>query len=174
MAEPFLAEIRMMSFNFAPRGWAECNGQLLSISQNTALFSLLGTTYGGDGKTTFALPDLRSRVPTHQGAGLVLGESSGTETYTLTPNEIPAHNHLMQASTLDANVFQSSPAVPEILAVVPPGKGNLYAPNQGGGLLTMLPGTIANTGGSQPHENRQPFLAVNFCIALQGVFPSRG
>src|SRR5262245_31021940 len=142
MADPFLGEIRMMSFSFPPKGWAECNGQLLSISQNAALFSLLGTNYGGDGKTTFALPDLRSRVPAHEGAGLTIGESGGTEFCTLTPAEMPAHNHLMQASTLDADVVQSSPSIPEILAAVPAGKGNLYAPNPGGGTVVLQPGTI--------------------------------
>jgi microcystin-dependent protein len=176
MSEPFLGQIMIFGGNFAPRGWAFCNGQLLSIAQNSALFSLLGTTYGGDGVTTFGLPDLRGRVPMHwgQGPGLtnrVLGESSGSETVTLLSTQIPAHNHLMQASTTDAN--QASPAN-NICAPVLDSQGaagfefSNAAPN-----ATMNPAAIAASGGSQPHENLQPYLCLSFVIALEGLFPSR-
>jgi microcystin-dependent protein len=164
MAEPYMSEIRMFSSNFAPKGWALCDGQLLPINQNQALFSLLGTTYGGNGQTNFALPDLRGRVPMHMGAGFTLGEVSGTETVTLQMSEMPAHTHLVAASGADATL--NSPAG-NVFAVSP---GNVY--ENSGGTPLMAP-TITNTGGSQPHENRQPLLAITFCIALQGIFPSQ-
>lgn len=164
MAEPFLAEIRIMSFNFAPKGWAMCDGQFLLINQNQALFSLLGTTYGGNGQTTFALPDSRSRVPIHVGNGHTLGELGGEQAHTLTLSELPTHVHTASASSstgnavLPANNVLASPL-------------NLsYRP--GGNLVTLAPGTISNTGGSQAHLNMQPFLTLTFCIALQGIFPS--
>jgi microcystin-dependent protein len=164
MAEPFLSEIRIMSFNFAPKGWAQCNGQLLPINQNQALFSLLGTTYGGDGRVTFGLPDLRGRTPIHVGSGHTLGERGGEQNHTLTLAEIPTHAHTVQVSTLDtggndnpSNRFLGSAAF------------MFHTPqNQ----TPMNPGTISNAGGSQAHLNMQPFLTLLFAIALQGIFPS--
>lgn len=164
MAEPFLSEIRIMSFNFAPKGWALCNGQLLPINQNQGLFSLLGTTYGGDGRVTFALPDLRARTPIHVGSGHTLGERGGEQAHTLSISEIPTHTHLVNASgaAADTNV----PAANTFLGVI----SNAYtAPSN---LVAMAPSEIGNTGGSQAHLNMQPFLTLNFCIALQGIFPS--
>ena len=164
MAEPFLAEIRIMSFNFAPKGWAMCNGQLLPINQNQALFSLLGTTFGGDGRTTFGLPDLRGRVPIHVGSGWSLGQKGGEEFHTVTQQEMPSHLHGVQANSAAANK-----AVPtgNFLANV---STKVYGATVN--LTTLHPSTVSNLGGSQPHENRQPFLVLNFCIALQGIFPS--
>jgi microcystin-dependent protein len=163
MAEPFLSEIRMMSFNFAPRGWALCDGQTMPINQNQALFSLLGTTYGGNGTTNFLLPDLRARVPIHSGAGHTIGERAGAAAHTLTPSEMPAHSHALSASTNAATV---SVPTGNVLAAV----NNGYTASAN--LVGMAAGELTNTGGSQPHENRQPFLTINFCIALQGIFPS--
>jgi len=165
MAEPFLSEIRIFSFNFAPRGWALCNGQFLPINQNQALFALLGTTYGGNGQTTFALPDYRGRVPIHSGDGHTLGERGGAQAHTLTQQELPAHTHMVNATSNSA-----STTVPtgNFLADTKPSE--LYNAADGG--VAMSPSMVTNVGGSQPHENRQPFLAVNFCIALQGIFPS--
>lgn len=173
MSEPFIGEIKLVGFNFAPRGWALCNGQLLPIAQNTALFSLLGTTYGGNGQTTFALPDLRGRVPIHMGQGPGLssrniGESSGTENVTLGVSQMPSHTHTARGNTGLAN--KQSP-VGAVNAVEPTGQTATYsnaAPN-----ADMNPGAIASTGGSQPHPNMQPFLAVNFVIALEGIYPAR-
>lgn len=173
MSEPFLAEVRLFGFNFAPRGWALCDGQILPINQNQSLYSLLGTTYGGDGRTTFALPDLRGRVPIHvgrsNGGGLhQLGEKSGEETHTLSAAEMPQHTHNAHASTTDGDT-----PLPEgtVLASTP---AQIYRPFSGGTSDTTLhPGTVANVGGGQAHDNLQPFLAVNFAIALQGLFPSR-
>jgi microcystin-dependent protein len=164
MAEPFLSEIRVMSFNFAPKGWALCNGQLLPINQNQALFSLLGTTYGGNGQTNFALPDLRDRVPIHTGNSHTLGERAGEAAHTLTISELPTHQHVPIAATSDAN----SPAPSNQMLA---GFNNGY--RGASNLVPLEPSTIASVGGSQPHENRQPFLALNFCIALQGIFPSQ-
>ena len=164
MAEPFLSEIRIMSFNFAPKGWAMCNGQLLPINQNQPLFSLLGTTYGGDGRVNFALPDLRSRVPIHMGSGHTLGERGGEQAHTLSISEIPTHTHTALASGDNAT---SLIAATNVLAAA----NNVYtAPNN---LTSLLPGTLANVGGSQAHLNMQPFLVLNFSIALQGIFPSQ-
>lgn len=164
MSEPFLGEIKIFSFGFAPKGWALCNGQLLPINQNQALFALLGTTYGGDGRTTFALPNLQGRVPFHMGGGFTQGQSSGEAAHTLTISEMPAHTHLPVGNSNNASV--ASPA------------GNLWAGSSGGGYLptantTMNPASILPTGGSQPHDNMSPYLVLNFCIALQGIFPSR-
>ena len=171
MADPFVAEIRIFPFNFAPQGWAFCDGQLLPISQNTALFSLLGTTYGGDGRSTFGLPDLRGRVPIapDQGPGLsnrFLGEQGGTDTVTLLTSEIPSHTHTLTASTGDAT--QSTPADALLATGIAVG---MFAPV--GPTVTLAPSTLSITGSSQPHQNAMPSLVFNFCIALQGVFPPR-
>ncbi len=161
MGEPFLGELKLLAFNYAPRGWAMCNGQLMQIAQNQALFSLLGTTYGGNGQTTFALPDLRGRVALHVGNGFTQGGKAGEEAHTLSTQEMPAHNHPVLASTAAGNG-----ADPTILAAFSDGYGG--AAN----LTAIQPATVTNVGGSQPHENRQPFLVLNWCIALQGIFPS--
>ena len=165
MAEPFLSEIRMMSFNFAPKGWALCNGQLLPINQNQALFSLLGTTFGGDGRVNFGLPNLQSKVPIHTGGGFTLGQTGGEQSHTLTSAELPTHTHALQATSSNGS------------AIIP--TGNLLAGStpqlyhaQDASVTPMNPGSVANVGGSQPHLNMQPFLALNFSIALQGIFPS--
>jgi microcystin-dependent protein len=164
MAEPFLSEIRIMSFVFAPKGWALCNGQLLPINQNQGLFSLLGTTFGGDGRVNFALPDLRGRTPIHVGSGHTLGERGGEQAHTLSIAELPEHTHVLQASETAGNV--PVPAS-NILALSP---SNLYsAPTS---LTSLSPTSVTNTGGSQAHLNMQPFLTLSFCIALQGIFPS--
>ena len=165
MAEPFLAEIRIVSFNFAPKGWAMANGQLLPINQNQALFSLLGTTYGGNGQTTFALPDIRGRVSMHFGNGHILGEKGGEQAHTLSISELPTHAHVAQASINSGNVQTGAG---NVLGQV---LGRLYTdPSQ---LTTLSPSTITNVGGSQAHLNMQPFLALTYCIALQGIFPSQ-
>jgi microcystin-dependent protein len=165
MADPFLGEIRMFAFDYLTPGWAMCNGQVLSISQNQALFSLLGTTYGGNGQTTFGIPDLRGRVPIHFGSLHALGEVSGQEAHTLTIAELPAHTHFAQASTTDAET--NVPSNSAYLGAV----NNTYAPASN--LVAMGPTELSFTGGSQPHPNMQPYLVVSFCIALQGIFPSR-
>ena len=167
MAEPFLGQLMLVPYNFAPRGWALCNGQILSIAQNTALFSLLGTTYGGNGQTTFALPDLRGRVPVSagQGPGLSnynLGEVAGVESVTLNMNQMPAHTHTIACNSGDPN--DSSPA-----NTVPSGGGSYNTAAN----ATMSQGTASVAGGSQPHENRHPYLVLNWIIALEGIFPSR-
>ena len=177
MPDPFLGEIRMFGGNFAPIGWALCNGQLLSIAQNSALFAILGTYFGGDGQTTFALPDLRSRVPIHQGQGQGLspytqGQQAGSEQVTLLPNQMPAHTHIVNASGATAN---SSTAAGNFPATAAPARGQsnaaeIYGPSAS---ATMSPTMIAPAGGSQAHANIQPSLCVTFIIALQGVFPSR-
>ena len=163
MAEPFLSEIRIMSFNFPPKGWAFCNGQLLPINQNQALFSLLGTMYGGNGQTNFALPNLRGRAPIHKGSGHTLGETGGQTAHTLTISEMPQHVHIAQGQPLAGS--QLSP-VNALLSQA----SNVY--RTADNLISLHPGTIATVGGSQAHQNMQPFLALNFCIALQGIFPS--
>ncbi len=165
MAEPFLGEIRLMSFGFAPRGWALCNGQLLPINANAALFSLLGTAYGGDGRTTFALPNLQGRVPIHRGGSHFLGERGGANTHTLAAAELPTHTHALNVSTA-ANGGNVSPAGRFLGA----GNNVYHAPTA---FTAMHPLTVANVGSGQPHENRQPYLTINFCIALAGIFPSR-
>lgn len=172
MADPFVAEIRIVPFNFAPKGWAFCNGQILPLSQNTALFSLLGTTYGGDGRSNFALPDLQGRAPMQpgQGPGLSLrdlGESGGSETVTLLESEIPAHTHALRASTFPA---QSADPTGAVLARTV--GGAVYNPDTGN-QVPMAPEAVATVGGSLPHNNLQPYLTLNFAIALQGVFPPR-
>ena len=165
MAEPFLSEIRIMSFVFAPKGWALCNGQLLPINQNQALFSLLGTTFGGDGRVNFALPDLRSRVPIHVGGGHTLGERGGEQAHTLSIAELPTHTHLVAASST-ASGGTVSPNNAYL-----GGANNAYR-SPGGPATAMSAATITNVGGSQAHLNMQPFLTLSFCIALQGIFPS--
>jgi microcystin-dependent protein len=172
MAEPFLGQIQAFGFNFAPRGWAMCNGQILPIAQNTALFSLLGTQYGGNGQTTFALPDLRSRVSIHQGQGpglssYVIGEQSGTETVTLQVTQMPAHNHgiVLLANSGDATSGKPSGKFMAQTAAA------TYAATQDG--TGMGPQSTGITGGSQPFQILQPFLVINWCIALEGIFPSR-
>ena len=175
-ADPYIGEISIFAGNFAPRGWAFCNGQLLPIAQNTALFSILGTTYGGNGTTTFALPDLRGRAPlsSGQGPGLSdydLGQSGGTETVTLTTNEIPAHNHSVGAFNNKGDQSNPTNNVNAIVVDSSNGTANAYAASAN---ATMNNGAVGSTGGSQPHNNMQPYLTLNFIIALQGVFPSRG
>jgi microcystin-dependent protein len=168
MAEPFLSEIRIMSFNFAPKGWALCNGQLLPINQNQGLFSLLGTTFGGDGRVNFALPDIRGRVPIHDGDGHTLAERGGEEFHTVSIAETPTHTHTANATTAQADQNSNSAAPTRM-----PAQSNfsfLYGPASN--FQSMAPNALANAGGSQAHENKQPFLVVNFCIALQGIFPS--
>jgi microcystin-dependent protein len=164
MASPFLSEIRIMSFGFPPKGWALCDGQLLPINQNQALFSLLGTTYGGDGRVNFGLPNLQGRVPMHMGNGHTLGERGGEQAHTLNISELPAHNHVPVGSSNNASA--ASPA------------GNLWATLSSGGYdpnagTSLNPASILPTGGSQAHNNMAPFLTLNFCIALQGIFPSQ-
>lgn len=166
MSEPFLAEIRIVGFNFAPRGWAFCDGQILPINQNQALFSLLGTTYGGDGRTSFGLPELRGRTPLHPGDGITLGAKSGEETHTLSTAEIPQHSHAMQGSGDAATT--NTPGNSQVFARAT--QSTYHTP---GANVGAVAGTVSNTGGGQAHNNMQPSLAVNFCIALQGLFPSR-
>ncbi|MGA8213804.1 MAG: tail fiber protein [Candidatus Sulfotelmatobacter sp.] len=170
MASQFLGEIRMFAGNFAPQGWAMCNGQLLSISQNTALFALLGTTYGGDGTTTFALPNLQSRIPIHQGQGVglspyVIGQLSGTENVTLLTSQLPQHTHAANADSGSGGV--SNPANTYWASSA---NTKQYAPSTN---AAMAPSAMSQTGGSQPHTNIMPYLAVSFIIALEGIFPSR-
>lgn len=167
MAEPFLAEIRIMSFNFAPRGWAMCNGQLLPINQNQALFSLLGTMYGGNGQTTFALPDLRGQTPIHFGAGHTQGEKAGEQAHTLSISELPTHTHVANATSIAAT--DGNPANNRLLSQST--LAALYA--NPSNLTPMDPSSISNVGGSQAHLNMQPFLTLTFCIALIGIFPSQ-
>jgi microcystin-dependent protein len=173
MADPFVAEIRIFPFNFAPKGWAFCDGQLLPLSQNTALFSLLGTTYGGNGKSNFALPNMQGNAPMHpgQGQGLSLhdlGETGGTQFVTLLESEMPIHNHFLRAQTVD------NADITNVVATAS------FAPSTGGTLYQNASDTqmgfqaLAPAGGSLPHNNMQPYLTLNFCIALQGVFPPRG
>ncbi len=164
MSEPFLGEIKVISWNFPPKGWAFCNGTLLPINQNQALFSILGTTYGGDGRTTFALPNLQGRTPFHVGNGIVLGEMGGETTHTLNISELPAHTHVPNANTATATV--GTPA------------GNFWSTQDAAAFdsasnTAMNPADIGVTGGSQPHENMSPYLVLNFIIALQGIFPSQ-
>jgi microcystin-dependent protein len=172
VSEPFLSEIKIMSFNFAPKGWAMCNGQFLPINQNQPLFALLGTTYGGNGQTTFALPDLRARVPLHQGSGHTLGEKAGEQAHTVTSNEMPTHVHDFSSNTCVASATAN--------ATVGPPTSNYWAnfgktaySTGGVSLGAMSPQAVSNVGGSQAHTNMQPYLVLNFCIALQGIFPSQ-
>ncbi len=166
MAEPFLSEIRIFSFVFAPKGWALCNGQLLPINQNQALFSLLGTTFGGDGRVNFALPDIRSRVPIHVGSGHTLGERGGEQAHTISIAELPTHTHVVNAST-NSSTRVTNPTNNFPTDASP---NSVYSPPVN--LGAFKPETVTNTGGSQAHLNMQPFLTLNFSIALQGIFPS--
>ena len=165
MAEPFLGEIRIFTINFAPKGWAMCNGQFLPINQNQGLFSLLGTTYGGDGRTTFALPDLRGRVPIHMGNGFTQGQKGGEQNHTLTISEMPQHIHFLNATNNTATATAPSGSVVQSAT---PSNSFGSATN----LVPMSPAMVGNVGGSQPHVNMQPYLTLTFCIALQGIFPS--
>jgi len=165
MSEPFLAEVKIISWNFPPKGWAFCNGQLLPINQNQALFSLLGTTYGGDGRTTFALPNLQGSMPVHVGQGIALGQRGGETAHTLNISEMPAHNHIPVGSNINPPPF-------------PTATGNLWSANNAKPFAasatgSMNPACVAVAGGSQPHENMSPYLVLNFIIALQGIFPIR-
>jgi len=173
MSNPFLGEIKIISWNFAPQGWAFCNGQFLPINQNQALFSILGTTYGGNGQTTFALPDFRGRSPYHVGT-MTLGERGGEAAHTLTSQEMPTHFHSPNASNTSGNLVFPATLSPvashNIWAIT---TQNPYTAPPGTSLAPMNAGCISNTGGSQAHENRQPYLVLNFIIALQGIFPSR-
>lgn len=169
MSDPFLGEIKVVSFGFAPKGWAECNGQLLSINQNQALFSLLGTMYGGNGQTNFALPDLRTKTAIHVGPSHSQGQTAGEQAHSLTLNELPAHTHAVAATTDAAT--QPTPVGALLAATDGVTFGTAYGP--GGVLGTMAPGAVGNAGGSQPHNNMQPHLTLTFVIALQGIFPSR-
>jgi microcystin-dependent protein len=175
MADPFVAEIRIFPFNFAPKGWAFCDGQILPISQNTALFSLLGTTYGGDGKSTFALPDLQGSAAMHpgQGQGLSLrdlGEIGGSQTVTLIQTEMPFHTHTLQGGVDPGNLFGPDPVEPTILTRASGGTVYNQTVNPA---APMAPQTLSPAGGSLPHNNMQPYLTLNFCLAMQGVFPPR-
>jgi microcystin-dependent protein len=165
MAEPFLSEVRIFSFSFAPRGWAQCNGQLLPINQNQALFALLGTTYGGNGQTNFALPDFRGRVPIHVGSGHTLGERAGEQAHTLSIQELPTHTHLVNVTTATADEQYATTTTYWA-------GGSSSAGFHQNVNTAMDPSIILPTGGSQAHLNMQPFLTLNFCIALQGIFPS--
>jgi microcystin-dependent protein len=165
VGEPYLSEIKIMSFGFAPKGWAQCNGQLLPINQNQALFSLLGTTYGGDGRVNFGLPNLQGRAPTHTGNGLTIGERGGEQTHTLLTSEMPTHIHTVNASSTATNGLDSP--VNNYLG----GYNNLY--HAQASLTSIQPNTVGQNGSSQPHPNMQPYLTLNFCIALQGIFPSQ-
>jgi microcystin-dependent protein len=165
MAEPFLGELRLMSFNFAPRWWATCSGQLMPINQNQALFSLLGTMYGGDGQTSFALPDLRGRVPLHRGGGWIQGQRFGEEFHVLAPNQLPQHNHALNASSAQGDAADPTGRV---LAAA----DNAYRPATS--LVALSPASIDPVGGSQAHENRPPSLVLSWCIAIIGIFPSWG
>ena len=171
MAEPFLSEIRIFSFNFAPKGWALCNGQLLPINQNQALFSLLGTTYGGTGQTNFALPNLRGRASIHEGSGFTLGQAGGQSAHTVTMSEMPTHTHFQNSNMcIGGNNINATLGDPTSNYWANNGKAQ-YATNTLD--QVMHPSAVTNVGGSQPHNNMQPYLVLNFCIALQGIFPSQ-
>jgi len=165
MSEPFLAEVRMVGFNFNPRGWAFCDGQILPINQNQSLYSLLGTTYGGDGRTSFALPDLRGRTPLHKGDGYQLGQKSGAETVTLTAAEMPNHSHALRASSSPGD---KRGVTGRVLA-----SAEMYRNYEAATNTSLRSGSITNAGGGQAHNNMQPFQTLSFVIALQGLFPSR-
>lgn len=166
MSEPFLAEIRIMGFNFAPRGWAFCDGQILPIDQNQSLYSLLGTTYGGDGRTSFALPDMRGRVPIHTGDGRAEGQKGGQEIHTLSDAEMPSHNHSYGgvSEAADAFLFAGNRFAEA---------DNVYHAPDAGNTVSLNSNTVAHAGGGQEHNNMQPYLTLHFCIAIRGLFPAR-
>ena len=168
MSEPFLAEIRIVGFNFAPRGWAFCDGQILPINQNQSLYSLLGTTYGGDGRTSFALPDIRSRTPIHKSDSHLLGQKSGQETVTLTAAEIPAHTHTVKANTIPA-----SDRTPNANSAITAASKAIYTNYDSPNTTELRGSSISSAGGGLGHDNMQPYLTMSYCIALQGLFPSR-
>lgn len=171
MSEPFLGQVMMVGFNFAPRKWAFCDGQILPINQNQSLYSLIGTTYGGDGRTSFALPDMRSRTPFHRGDAFVLGSKTGIESVTLTAAEMPNHTHQAIAEDTLATTTDANNAY--LAELEDSGPRDLYASPTGSGLVNFRSGSISNTGGGQAHENMQPYITLSFVIALQGLFPSR-
>jgi microcystin-dependent protein len=173
MAEPFLSEIRIMSFGFPPKGWALCDGQLLPINQNQPLFALLGTTYGGDGRVNFGLPNLQGRASMHMGSGHTLGERGGEQAHTLSIAELPRHVHSFSGSTANASAFNPTSNVLARGTTAVGGNPINYYSQTISNLTALLPQDIGNTGGSQAHLNMQPFLVLNFCIALQGIFPSQ-
>ena len=166
MAEPFLSEIRIFSFNFPPKGWAFCNGQLLPINQNQALFALLGTTYGGNGQTNFALPNLQGRLPIHEGSGHTLGEAAGASAVTITQQTMPQHLHFLNGTTTTGSQAPVANAVPATIGAT------IYSKNISN-LVAFDASSVTSVGGSQPHTNMMPYLVLNFCIALQGIFPSQ-
>ena|SRR5438105_1107232 len=168
MGQPYVGEIRMFAGNFAPAGWMFCEGQLLPISENTTLFNLIGTTYGGDGQSTFALPDLSGRIPIHQGNGFILAENGGVESVTLTVQQIPAHSHPMLSSQTDATTSDPSNALLAIAPVATTFPFGTDAP-----VTNLSPTSVSSVGGSQPHDNLQPYLCIDFIISLFGIFPSR-
>lgn len=172
MAEPFIAEVKIISFNFPPKGWAFCNGQLLQINQNQALFSILGTTYGGDGRTTFALPNLQGRIPLHAGNGFTLGERAGEQVHTLSISELPTHAHAINASSSNGDTTLPTNPNSNTGNILASSLNQSYRPPDQA-LTALLAGSIGNAGGSQPHENTSPYLTLNFIIALQGIFPSQ-
>jgi microcystin-dependent protein len=179
MTQPFLAQVEIFSFNFAPKGWAQCNGQLLPINQNQALFSLLGTTYGGDGRVNFGLPDLRSRIPVSQGNGIVLGQRAGEESVTLNISSMASHTHNMLANNSTGNT--DTPASTVALGIgtnkgtaTPGGTFNISIYSTTTQIAaTLSPASVSATGGNQPHSNLMPYLVLNMCISLQGIFPSQ-
>lgn len=180
MSEPFLSEIKVVSFNFPPKGWALCNGQFMPINQNQALFSLLGTTYGGNGQTTFALPNLRGRVPIHMGSGHTLGEAAGSTSVTVNLQQMPTHQHMLQGrnETPVGNVVNTAPSGNVFAQGLASQQGGATAPvtmyeQPPTSLVAMAPQSVSNIGGSQPHNNMMPYLVLNFIIALQGIFPSQ-
>ena len=168
MSEPFLAEIRMVGFTFAPRGWAQCDGQILPINQHQSLYSLLGTTYGGDGRTTFQLPDLRGRSPMHVGSGFSQGQKGGTENEILTIQQIPSHTHDFMTASARATLQRPANSNDSVLA-----KANIDMYSGDDPDTSLHTNVVGTAGGNRAHENMQPWTAINFCIALQGVFPSR-
>jgi microcystin-dependent protein len=181
MSEPFMSEIRIMSFNFAPRNWALCNGQILSTTQNSALFALIGTNYGGNGINTFALPNLQGKLPIHVGSGFVLGQTHGEATHVLTTAEMPAHNHTLKAKNAEADLDAtgSTPGPTVVLAQGAAATKPVQSVNMYGTLPVNSAGAFASTaiatvGNNAAHPNQQPYLVLNFCMALQGIFPSRG
>jgi len=174
MGTPYLGEIRCFSFGFPPKGWLLCNGQLLPINQNQALFSILGTTYGGDGRTTFALPNLQGQVPAHVGNGFVLGQVLGEVNHTLIISEMPAHNHAVVSDVVEPGGATEHAALPSASAAIGPSNPDgLYNTSAGENAVAMAASVLSSVGGTQPHPNMQPYLVLNFCIALQGIFPSQ-